>query len=280
MDKNEKEIREMLSPNREKLDSMNCFSHSQYGRFCECEARAVAVLKKEWTEKTSAALTFGKYFHSYFEGAEAFAKFKAENVDEIFTKKGELRAEFKAADAMFKKITGDPKAAEFATGLHEVDIDGEINGVPWRGKIDVLDMERHWFCDLKAVADLYAGEWKAVRDENGTLRNRKVSFIEAYEYHRQMAVYREMLKQRTGQEFAPMMLDVSKQEYPAIELIGFTNFPRLDMEVAEIEMSQDRFVDLKAGKVQPEWCGKCDYCRAMKYVSRMITPKDLERMVM
>ena len=116
MDKNEKEIREMLSPNREKLDSMNCFSHSQYGRFCECEARAVAVLKKEWTEKTSAALTFGKYFHSYFEGAEAFAKFKAENVDEIFTKKGELRAEFKAADAMFKKITGDPKAAEFATG--------------------------------------------------------------------------------------------------------------------------------------------------------------------
>ena len=52
------------------------------------------------------------------------------------------------------------------------------------------------------------------------------------------------------------------------------------MEVAEIEMSQDRFVDLKAGKVQPEWCGKCDYCRAMKYVSRMITPKDLERMVM
>ena len=112
MDKNEKEIREMLSPNREKLDSMNCFSHSQYGRFCECEARAVAVLKKEWTEKTSAALTFGKYFHSYFEGAEAFAKFKAENVDEIFTKKGELRAEFKAADAMFKKITGDPKAVE------------------------------------------------------------------------------------------------------------------------------------------------------------------------
>lgn len=280
MDKNEKEIREMLSPNREKLDSMNCFSHSQYGRFCECEARAVAVLKKEWTEKTSAALTFGKYFHSYFEGPEAFAKFKNENIDEIFTKKGELRAEFKVADTMFKKITGDPKAAAFATGLHEVDIDGEINGVPWRGKIDVLDMENLWFTDLKAVADLYAGEWMVLKDEAGNWRNRKVSFIEAYHYHRQMAIYREILKQRTGKNFAPMMLAVSKQEYPAIELIGFTDFPRLEMEVAEIEISQDRFVDLKAGKAQPEWCGKCDYCRAMKRVSRMITPKDLERMVM
>lgn len=275
----EKGIRAMLSPRSGELTSGSCFSNSQYKRFLECEARAMAIQRKEWEEKPSAALTFGKYFHSYFESREAFDQFKSENVKEIFTQKGELRAEFKVAEPMFKKIEGDPMGAEFIKGLHEVDIDGDINGVPWRGKIDVLSMEKHFFVDLKAVADLYAGEWKAVKDEHGNYRNRKVSFIEAYEYHRQMAIYRHLLFQRTGEEFAPVMLTVSKQEYPAIELIGFNNFSRLDMEIAEIKDVQDRLVQVKSGKLPPERCGMCDYCRFTKQISEMISPKDLEGMI-
>lgn len=275
----EKEIRAMLSPRSAELNSGNCFSNSQYKRFLECEARAMAIHRKEWEEKTTLAMTFGKYFHSYFESREAFEKFKSENLKEIFTQKGELRAEFKVAEPMFKKIEGDPMGAEFVQGLHEVDIDGDIDGVPWRGKIDVLNMEKHFFVDLKAVADLYAGEWKVVRDENGNYRNRKVTFIEASEYHRQMAIYRHILKQRTGEDFAPVMLAVGKQEYPAIELIGFTNFGRLDMEIAGIEEEQPRFVELKSGIVQPDRCGMCDYCRFTKQITGMISPKDLEGMI-
>lgn len=227
--------------------SMSFFSCSQYKRFVECEAKALAMLKHEWIEAEGTALLFGKYFHSYFESPEAFQKFCEENASKLYKKNGELYADFAKAEPMFRKINSDKMAMHFATGIHEVKIRGMIGEHPWRGCIDVLNVQEGWFCDLKAVANIYEGEWKVITCEDGIQRNRKVSFIESYEYHRQMAIYRHMLKEKFGKEFAPVMLVVSKQEFPDIELIGFQKASRLDMEIQNIILNQPAIINVKSG---------------------------------
>ena len=58
-----------------------------------CEAKAEAIRKGEWNEgEKSKAMLVGSYVDSYFEGT--LDKFKAEN-PQIFTQKGELRADYK-----------------------------------------------------------------------------------------------------------------------------------------------------------------------------------------
>ncbi len=70
-----------------------------------CEALALAKLNREWKDETSTAMMVGKYVDAHFEGALDI--FRAKN-PEIFTKKGDLKAEYRKAEEIIQRVERDP----------------------------------------------------------------------------------------------------------------------------------------------------------------------------
>ncbi|MCQ3827099.1 PD-(D/E)XK nuclease-like domain-containing protein, partial [Streptococcus agalactiae] len=65
------------------------WSISQYKRFRECEARALAELRGDWTDtRDNTALLVGNYVHSYFESEKAHSKFVDENKTAMLSTRG------------------------------------------------------------------------------------------------------------------------------------------------------------------------------------------------
>ncbi|MGV3082592.1 PD-(D/E)XK nuclease-like domain-containing protein, partial [Streptococcus dysgalactiae] len=78
------------------------WSISQYKRFRECEARALAELRGDWTDtRDNTALLVGNYVHSYFESKAAHEEFKAKNGSKMIssrgTNKGKLKKDYEVA---------------------------------------------------------------------------------------------------------------------------------------------------------------------------------------
>ena len=93
---------------------------------------------------------------------------------------------------------------------------GEIEGVPIKGKLDSINLSRGYFIDLKTMRSIYNEEW------NADLRKKvpvAVNNILNFGYNGQLALYRELLKQMTGQEFRPLIVAVSKENVPDKEFI-------------------------------------------------------------
>ena len=71
-----------------------------YGKM-PCEFYGMEKLNGRWEDEKSTALLVGSYVDSYFEGS--LEQFKKEN-PEIFTQKGELKANFKQAEEIIARI--------------------------------------------------------------------------------------------------------------------------------------------------------------------------------
>ncbi|MED3804192.1 PD-(D/E)XK nuclease-like domain-containing protein [Lysinibacillus xylanilyticus] len=54
----------------------------------ECEARAFAEVRGEFTRPTSTALMVGSYLHAAFESNEVFTEFKELNHHTIYNSRG------------------------------------------------------------------------------------------------------------------------------------------------------------------------------------------------
>lgn len=71
-----------------------------YGKMA-CEFSAVEKLEERWEQKKTTPLLVGSYVDSYFEGT--LEEFKKEN-PEIFTQKGELKANYKQAERIIARM--------------------------------------------------------------------------------------------------------------------------------------------------------------------------------
>lgn len=87
-----------------------------YGKM-PCEFYGMEKLNGRWQDEKSTALLVGSYVDSYFEGS--LDQFKKDN-PEIFTQKGELKANFKSVmDAMtFKSTIATPGMYESILIFH------------------------------------------------------------------------------------------------------------------------------------------------------------------
>lgn len=245
-------------------------SVSQYKEFRKCEAAALAKLKKEWDEGGSDALLLGSYVHAHFEGT--LEQFKEENPQLYATtgkNKGQLYAKFAIAEKMIHALESDPFCMYVLEGEKEVIVTGEISGVKWKGMLDVLNVERGMFCDIKTSADLYKRFWS---QEYGAW----VSFVEAYDYPLQMAVYAELERWNSGRDdwLEPVMAAVSKEEVPAIEVIGGFK-DRIDVELKLLNERLPRVIAVKEGREEPNRCEKCNYCRSTRKLTKMVHYADL-----
>lgn len=244
-------------------------SVSQYKNFLKCEAMALARIYGEYQDEKSDALLLGSYVHSWLDGT--IEQFKVENPSLFSTRgatKGQLKSPFQIADLMIKTLENDKMAMFAFEGEKEVIMTGELFGLPWKIRMDVYNPKYGRFADLKTVADLYKKQW---HEEYGYC-----SFIEAYGYITQMAVYSEIERlNRGGEEWLEnYIIAVSKETPPNKEIIVIDP-ESLSKELEVVESKMKRIKLVKLGQLDPRRCEKCEYCRRTKQIKNVIHYSEL-----
>lgn len=236
---------------------------SQFKRFCECPAKAMAMLRGEWVEEKTDSLLVGSYVDAYMSGT--LEQFKEQN-PEIFTQKGELKAGFRKAEDIINRIENDELFKKYISGDHQTILTGEIEGLPFKIKVDSYFKDKNVCTDLKVVKD-FEGIWN-----NKT--NRKENFIEYWHYDWQAAIYAEIVRQNTGILPKYFIAAITKEKYSDLALL---NIPEQDLLMQlEIVKSMIPYVkSIKEGKEQATRCEHCDYCKATKKLTKIINYHDL-----
>lgn len=237
-------------------------SVSQFKNFMQCEARTMAQLKMEYVEPPTGAMLAGSYTHAAFESDEAFYKFIEENNSVIFKKNGSKYADYETADRMIETLKNDEFAMFALEGEKEQIFTAELFGVLWKIKVDNINHQRKDFSDIKTTQDLHKRYWS-------DKYNGWATFIEAWDYLLQMAIYRKVIEQNTGELYDPYIVAVTKEDPPNKAVIYFEQ-SRYDFEYEYTEMKMERVRKVKAEEVEPARCGRCKYCRATKQLKGII----------
>lgn len=257
-------------------------TNSRFKQYQQCQAKALAVDTGEWVEdRDETPLLLGNYVHSFFESAEAHDKFLVENGDKLLAKtgknKGNLKSEFVIGDKMIESLKNDNGFNTLYHGFQsdnvqkEMIVFGEIEGVPVKGKLDSVNLSRGYFVDLKTMKSIYSEEW------NAELRTRvpaAVNNILSFGYHGQLGLYRELLKQMTGQEFRPYIVAVSKESVPDKEILKIDEV-WLEEGLDKIRADITEVWSVIQRRQLPKKCGICDYCRSQKKLAGVIKLSDL-----
>ena len=228
------------------------WSYSLYKAFDTCEACGLAQARGQYEREKTDALLIGSYVDAYFAG-ELYT-FVGENSDKMFTRKGELYAKFANANKMINAVECQPLMMEYRTGDKQVIKTAEMFGVPWKIKMDVCNGER--IVDFKTVRD-----FEPVYKEGFG----KVSFIEAWSYDIQGAIYQKVEQIASGRE-TPLpfyIVAVTKEKVPDVAVIEIPQHV-LDSALKIVEAKIDRFDLVKMGEIEPERCEKCEYCKQTK----------------
>lgn len=243
------------------------FSVSQFKSFVECEAKTMAKLSGEHNETHSKALLVGSYTHAAFESDEVFDDFLTEYNSIIFKKNGGKYADFEMADQMIETVKGDPFCMFALEGEKEQIFTANLWGVDWKIKVDSINHDRQTFSDLKTTQDLHKRYW-SIKYEGW------VSFVEAWDYVLQMAVYRRVIEANTGCLYTPYIVAVTKENPPNKEVLHFDE-SRFDFEYEYAETIIERLAEVKAGEKEPIRCEKCNYCRRTKQTKDTMEIGDL-----
>jgi len=263
----------MLKLNRSNYHSnaanLEYLSRGQYKSFLECEAKEMAKLKGEWVDAPFLPFLVGQYVHTFNDGTRR--EFIA-NHPEMFKKDGSLKAEYIGADKMIECLQSDPFAMYCLEGEKEQIITFEMFGAPWKVMLDVQNNERRRIVDLKTTKSITEKVWDEVE-------RKKVSFVEAYSYPLQMAIYSEgeriAMDRDEGDWPEFLIVAVSKEKQPDKAIIDMTDHDRLVKELAQVEANMPRIIRVKAGLGEPVRCGNCDYCRSTKMLSGAIHYSEL-----
>lgn len=228
-----------------------------YGKMA-CEFSAVEKLEERWEQKKTTPLLVGSYVDSYFEGT--LEEFKKEN-PEIFTQKGELKANYKQAERIIARMERDPLFMQYMSGEKQVIMTGELFGAEWKIKIDSF-VRGIAITDLKVMASITKLEW--VKDIG------YLDFVRYWGYDIQGAIYQEIVYQNTGERLPFYIAAGTKEEEPNIEVIQVTqNY--LDEAKHMVETNMPRILRVKNGEAEPDRCEMCDCCRHTKVLKRPIS---------
>lgn len=215
------------------------FSVSQYKSFMSCEARAMAEISGEYERPVTKALLVGSFVDRYFEGA--LDEFMKENPG-IYTRRRELRADFKRANQIIEIVKTDPKFMDSMSGEKQRIFTFEMFGIPWKIKLDSYNPGKA-ITDLKVVA--------------------RMDKLPQWRYDIQGAVYQKGVEICTGDRL-PFYLAVVTKEKVLDRDIWQIPQSTLDFALRQVEENIGRYVDIKEGRIEPEHCGRCDYCKSIK----------------
>lgn len=221
-------------------------SVSQYKSFCKCEAAAMAELRGEWKRPATTALLVGSYVDAWFEGTlEEFTS----GHPEIYTKTGNLKADFVQAEAIIARVQKDPTFMRYMAGKKQEIRTAEMFGTLWKIKIDSYHPDK--IVDLKVMRSMERIMGK--------------SFVEHWGYDLQMAVYSAV----EGRDLATYLAVVTKQDPPDLEVISIPRWRRVEL-LEDVKKNMPRILGVKYGGIQPIRCGVCEYCRSTKVIDEPI----------
>lgn len=256
------------------------FSVSQIKQFMACEAAAMAELNGEYMREKSQALLVGGYIDAHF--SRELDLFRAQN-PEIYTRTGSLRSEYRQAEEIIARIERDPLAMRMLDGDRQRIVTGEIGGLPFKAKLDCWlngdtaqaiardypDMDSLLFAD-GAIVDV-----KIMRDFHPLYRDGegRQSFIEYWKYDLQLAVYQELMRQKTGEKAPCYILAASKEKVPNL---GLFEIPQelMDTNMELLPEVLPRINEVKNGGAEAERCGECDWCKHSKVLTCATWPED------
>jgi len=232
-----------------------------------CEAKEVAKKNGIWVEKENPAFLLGSYVHSWSSGD--LQKFIADT-PQLFKKDGSLLAKYALGDKMIDVLKNDPLVETIREGEKEQIFTGNIAGVDFKIQVDILNLEKGYFADIKTTKNLQESYW------NKEIRGHE-TFINKYDYYAQIAIYAEILKQNTGlvEYLEPYLIVVDKQEVPDHEVIYMgKNF--ITDKLEEIKSRLEHIMAVRTKLLEPIFCGKCDYCRSIKKILKPISLSEYE----
>ena len=115
--------------------------------------------------------------------------------------------------------------------------------------------------DLKIMKD-FASVW--VEGEG------KLPFVEAWGYDIQGGIYQEVVRQNTGKQLPFYIAAASKEKpEPDISIFSIPQY-RLDYALDLVKHFAPDYQAIKLDTVEPERCGRCDYCKHTKVLSEII----------
>ncbi len=230
-------------------DNHYYLSYSRFSKFLDCEAAAFADYK---TEPTVAFLV-GSYVDAYF--SNEMPEFQAAHPEMYNSRTGELKKDFIKADEIIARIEQDPLLVHYMSGEKQTIMAGEIEGVPFKIKMDSY-LENEAIVDLKIMKD-FNKVWS-------TAYKAYINFVEAYDYDIELAIFQEIVRQKTGGKILPCYLVCATKENPPD--IGLFEIPQeaLDKALQTVKNNLPRYLQISQGKVAPHRCEKCAYCRSSK----------------
>lgn len=254
-------------------------SASQFKDFSRCEAAALARLRGEFPELETTALLVGSYVDAVFSGEiDAFR----ESHPGLFKRDGTLKADFLRAEEIVERMQEDLLYSFLMSGEKQVIRTGYIAGVPFKIKIDsLLDGET-----CRAIARKFPHARQAIGFCDGAIVDQKVmkdtediwdpeshtriSFAESWGYDIQGAIY-----QAIEGNMLPFILAVgTKQSPPALEAVYIPD-QDLAAKLAEVEDRAPRYQAIKEGRIPPDRCGRCAYCRATRKLEKIQHYKEI-----
>jgi hypothetical protein len=264
------------------------FSVSQFKAFQKCPAAAMAELRGEFAPPKGRALLLGSYFDEMLTGTpNSQAKFIAENYTELFQKSskilsalGKLKtdkerkdfisgltnifsfdnkpfADVVQANETLERFRQQPRMMHYISGKHQVIMTGEIEGVPFKIKMDSFD-PNEFICDLKYMASLRSP-------------NLFTPMIEYYGYDIQAAVYQEIVRQNIGKRL-PFFFDVATKENPAHLALGEINQYNMDKALDVVRGNIRTYQKIKTDEEIALRCEDymCNFCTFTKIITEPI----------
>lgn len=228
--------------------------YSQFKDFSECEYKAMAIINGDYQKKQTDAMLLGSYVDAHFEGN--LRLFKAQHPD---YKKIKAKAE-----KIISCVEDDEFMMKYMGGQKQVIMTGIIEGIPIKIKIDS-------FHPGKAIVD-----FKTTKDFEPCFVKEKgvISWIEAWQYDMQGAVYQEIVYQNTGKRLPYYIEAVTKEDVPDKNIILLPQ-SLLDSNLTIFKADAPRYQLIKEGKLEPIRCGHCDPCKYTKKLDRITKYEEL-----
>lgn len=240
--------------------SMEYMSVSQFKTFKDCEAKAMAEINAFYERPETKDLLMGSYVDAYFSGEiDEFEQWHPE----IFNKRtGELKADYQHCEDCIARAEQDPLFIQYMSGDPQVIMTGELFGIKWKIKVDSLHDDK--IVDLKLMKDM----------EPIFKQGERKTFIDAWGYDLQGYVYQQIVKQNVGKELPFYLAVITKEKAPDIEIIHIPQW-RLNSAGEVIKHFAPRFEAIKNGEIEPTYCGKCEWCRAIKRIEKPLEYEEL-----
>lgn len=233
-------------------------SVSQFKAFQKCPAAAMAELKGEYLPERGRALVLGSLVDESLTGTKkSLEKYCEETREWLYKKNGDPYADVEQALETVGRIRKQPLMMKYLTGKHQVIMTGEIQGVPFKIKMDTYK-PGEWISDLKYMASLKSP-------------NIWTPMVEYWGYDIQAACYQEIVYQNTGKRL-PFYFEIGTKERPAHLVHGQINQYNIDKAMEKVAANIQYYQRVKTGELPAERCEDydCDYCTGTRLITEVL----------